>query len=323
MQTIEIFATGKWNGMVFDNADLDNIVSAFDELSAVHDVPLKFGHNDEQPMTDGQPALGWVDKIFVEGKKLKAKLKDVPEIVEKAIQKKLYKKVSVELDIDVDYKEKKFPYVLSGVALLGADIPAVNVLKDLAQYFKSDIDSNKHLTFTAIEVTNMSEELQKQISDLQAQLNSVKEDNNSLKLEKGKLEAEQLQFKKNEEDRKEAELKALFEKDQEIIKSDLESLVKDGLITPAQRDHFTKDLTRENISQVKFSVEGLKLGQKKEPAKSPESGKKEEGEPDQILLSRISKLQLENPSLAFSKAKEAVLKADKELAKEYILMNEV
>ena len=98
--TAEIFAVGRWNGFEFSLVDLQRIAETFKALGDKHRVPLKFGHNNEQPMTDGQPALGWVTDVWVAGEKLMAKFSDIPEIVFNAMQKKLYNNVSVELDFD-------------------------------------------------------------------------------------------------------------------------------------------------------------------------------------------------------------------------------
>lgn len=133
--TFEVFAPGTWNGLTFTRADLDDIARNFVALNPYHKVPLKLGHNTKQPLTDGQPALGWVSNVYVgTGDKLFAVAMDVPTVVMNAIKSKLYRKVSIELDIDVQHKGKFYRYVLSGVALLGAEIPAVNVLADLDKY---------------------------------------------------------------------------------------------------------------------------------------------------------------------------------------------
>jgi hypothetical protein len=127
----EIFAVGKWNGMEFDETDLDDIVQNFERLTEIHRVPLKFGHNKEQKITDGQPAIGWVSKVFRQGGKLYADFVDMPRTVFEAIKNKLYRTVSVELLFDVDHDGNRYDHVLDAVALLGADHPAVNTLKDL------------------------------------------------------------------------------------------------------------------------------------------------------------------------------------------------
>jgi hypothetical protein len=127
----EIFAIGKWNNMTFSENDLDDIVENFERLNSIHRVPLKFGHNKEQQVTDGQPAIGWVSKVFRQGGKLYADFTDMPKSVFEAIKNKLYRTVSVELLFDVDHDGNRYDHVLDAVALLGADHPAVNTLADL------------------------------------------------------------------------------------------------------------------------------------------------------------------------------------------------
>lgn len=131
IQGVEIFSLGTHNGMEFKDADLDAIVSSFDALNKASRVPLKFGHNDAQPITDGQPALGWVEQVRRVGAKILADFTDVPTIVFEAIRKGLYKQVSIELLKDFSREGSRYPWVLDAVALLGADIPAVKGLRDL------------------------------------------------------------------------------------------------------------------------------------------------------------------------------------------------
>ena len=128
----EIFSVGTWNGLEFTTEDLQAIAASFTELALAGRVPLKFGHNDEQPVTDGQPALGWVERVWTEGGKLLADFANMPTVVFDAIKAQLYKFVSVELWQDAERDGSSYPWVLSAVALLGADEPAVGNLKDLA-----------------------------------------------------------------------------------------------------------------------------------------------------------------------------------------------
>lgn len=128
---VEIFSTGTHNGLTFEEKDLDAMVQSFTALEKAARVPLKFGHNDSQPMTDGQPALGWVSRVWRAGSKVLADFVDVPTVVFNAIRKGLYKQVSIELLKDVSREGSSHPWVLDAVALLGADIPAVKGLRDL------------------------------------------------------------------------------------------------------------------------------------------------------------------------------------------------
>lgn len=137
IQGYPIFEVGTWNGMEFTDQDIEDIVQNFNELAAVQHVPLKLGHNDEQPLTDGKPALGWVRNLRKVGKQLVADFVDVPRIIKEAIAKRLYRAVSIELLLGVSHNGKSYNHVLDAVALLGADQPAVNTLPDLQAYLAS------------------------------------------------------------------------------------------------------------------------------------------------------------------------------------------
>lgn len=127
----EIFAAGTWNGLTFTRQDLDGIITSFDALGLSGRVPLKFGHNQDQPLTDGQPALGWVSRIYRQGEKILADFIDMPTSIYEMVRSGLYKFVSVELLKNVMAGTRNIPWVLDAVALLGADQPAVGTLKDL------------------------------------------------------------------------------------------------------------------------------------------------------------------------------------------------
>lgn len=118
-------------GIDFTVSDLTAIANSFSALNLAGRVPLKFGHNDEQPLTDGQPALGWVSRLWVEGAKLLADFVDLPKVVYDAVKQGLYKFVSVELLRNVRAGTRELPWVLDAVALLGADQPAFGTLRDL------------------------------------------------------------------------------------------------------------------------------------------------------------------------------------------------
>jgi hypothetical protein len=134
----EIFASGSWNGLKFSDDDLDGIVNAFNTLALSGKVPLKLGHRGpdvrDDPMT--QFAMGWVNKIWREGRKLLADL-DVPDMVETFVKQGFLKNVSVELLKNVKASNREIPWVLDAVALLGTEMPAVGILKDLQSHTMS------------------------------------------------------------------------------------------------------------------------------------------------------------------------------------------
>jgi hypothetical protein len=119
------------NGITFAVKDLIGVATSFDALGLTGRIPIKFGHNGEQPLTDGQPALGWVSRIYVEGDTLYGDFTDMPTSVYELIRSGAYKFVSVELLRDVQAGTRKLPWVLDAVALLGADQPAFGTLADL------------------------------------------------------------------------------------------------------------------------------------------------------------------------------------------------
>ena len=132
---VEIFSTGIWNGDRYSKEDLDNMVSNFDDVG--FEPPVKIGHNEEQPeLKDGQPALGYVDKIYTVGSKLLADFKELPKKVYEAIKRGNYKRVSSEIYWNYRADDKSFNRVLKAVALLGAEIPAVTNLDSITGLYK-------------------------------------------------------------------------------------------------------------------------------------------------------------------------------------------
>jgi len=129
----EIFAIGEWNSIEFSEADVDSIIKSFDLLELAGHIPLKLGHEgpDARDDPETQFALGWVTKLYREGKKLLADF-TVPEKVAAWIRDGMLRFVSVELLKDVKADTREIPWVLDAVALLGADQPAVGILKSLS-----------------------------------------------------------------------------------------------------------------------------------------------------------------------------------------------
>lgn len=327
----EVFAPGTWNGMPFSVADLSSIVEAFNKLKDVHKVPLKFGHNDGQPMTDGQPAIGWVDDLFIDSgkdgkQKLMARFADMPEVVFNAIKKKLYRKVSIELDMGVTHQKGRFDYVLSGVALLGADIPAVSVLADLTAYMsRSSMAVDKRCVFTAIstqEDTTVSDELKAQLAEIREQLKGMQEENATLK-------ADNAAFTKAKEEREAAEAQAKVTDARTKFAKILDDAVKDERIMPAQREIFSKTLRldddaavvalkEDDVTALIESVAGPAKKFSREASHGKEGGRKATGNPGFDLTEKAREIQNANPTMSFSKALERAMAADSTLAADHM-----
>jgi len=342
--TAEIFAVGKWNGDNYTKQALKEIAAAFDKLSEVHKVPLKFGHNNQQPMTDGQPALGWVDKVWVEGDKLMAKFTDVPDVVKRAFDRKLYRKVSIELDIDVDYKGMIFARVLSGVALLGADIPAVSTLADLNKFLASrQIHGAQQRNFTAItneptnedsdmdltELTKSFNRLEGQFSTLQEKHDALAQQNAELQTANKELTDKTEKFERDEKARldKEAADKVVFAR--KAITDLLEEGVKSGKLLPAQRENYTKLLrVDDDAAVVAINIDELRstigVSQKQQfnrgSGTASSSGNADnqnvDESPDLIVAKRAKKYAREQ-KVDYSVAVIAVLEDDSQLATAY------
>ncbi len=137
INAVEIFQTGKWNGDVFTEKDLDNIADANEKIGNLVKPFVKLGHDEGQKLIqqDGWPAAGWVGNVRRVGTKLLADLKAVPNKVAGLIERKAYGRISAELLFNMRSGDTKFPMVLKAVALLGGDTPAVKTLNDIVNLF--------------------------------------------------------------------------------------------------------------------------------------------------------------------------------------------
>ncbi len=141
---VEIFAEGTWNGDAYSAKDLDDIVAAFSKVG--FKPPIKAGHEDGQEDATtakrlfGEPALGYVSRIYRQGKKLLADLIDVPRAFANLIKSGAYRRISSE--IYWNYKNEGsgsvYPRVLKAVSFLGANIPALTGLKEIESLYKKN-----------------------------------------------------------------------------------------------------------------------------------------------------------------------------------------
>lgn len=334
--TAEIFAVGQWNGMKFEVADLNLMAASFNALKEVHKVPLKFGHNTEQPFTDGQPALGWVAEVWVDGEKLMAKFVDIPEVVFTAMQNKLYKHVSVELDMGVEHKGNYYVWVLSGVALLGADIPAVNTLADLTSYMgkENSLPFNKRVAFTATSIEikkgdnamSDSEEviaLKAQLAAARAETEKLATTNIALEKERIENKAKFTAFEQAESHRKEVEERSL-------LAAKLDAMVADKKIAPFTREDYLNEYDQAtDKAMIVFSVDKLEKTIDANPAyfgaeqarNKADKLKNEEGKTaSEIVVERTREYMSKNGEKNFNAAKSVILKADLDLANRYTKM---
>lgn len=134
---VEIFAVGVHNKDTFSEDDLQAMVQALPQTG--FKPPVKAGHADGQEQEEearkvfGAPALGYVERLYVKGKKLIADLVDVPKKFAELIKAGAYKRISSE--IFFDWKDSnldlELPHVLKSIAFLGTEIPALTNLDEI------------------------------------------------------------------------------------------------------------------------------------------------------------------------------------------------
>lgn len=146
---VEVFAAGEWTDSAGDTYkwttdDLDAMVQAYNDDDNPR-VSLKVGHTSDSfnskvaealgiPLDvatgdqdgQGQIALGYVSSLSVEGDKIIADFEGVPEAIADLIEGGQFNAVSSEIDLSHDGSK-----ILSGVALLGVEEPAVKSLARL------------------------------------------------------------------------------------------------------------------------------------------------------------------------------------------------
>jgi hypothetical protein len=136
-------STGEWTVTA---ADLASAVAAA-KAGVIRSAPLKLGH--QGPMRDAAPALGRVTNLRTtnNGNILVADFVDVPRALAPVLAK-AYGQRSVEALIDYEAADgRRWPLVIEAVALLGAQLPAVDGLADVAALY--GVAAAKRITIAA------------------------------------------------------------------------------------------------------------------------------------------------------------------------------
>lgn len=236
LKGVQIFKTGTWRGSRTVDATpkmLKQIVDNFGTINQVdgYGVPVKIGHNDAV----GAPAYGWMTNVTSNGDVLTADFADVPLPIIDAIGKRRYNSVSVELFPSITYGDKTFENVLGGVALLGAEWPAVKGLKPLSAA-SSFADAGDHLVLTMTEEPDVADETKftQATTDalvLAAETRLKAEHATVLSAEQAKTTAAETRAKTAED----ALAKFRDDQDQAKIDAVITAAEKDGKIVPANK----------------------------------------------------------------------------------------
>lgn len=329
---VEIFRTGIWNGDQFVLEDLEEIVVNFEMFKEGNRVPLKFGHDFDQSLLgdqiDGEPAIGWIEELRIENNKLIARFDHVPPIVVSLIEAKLYRNVSAEILINVKHKGVRVGKMLIGVALLGADLPAINNLEELGAFLTVDNESAAHF------FKNFSAEMVKayNISDF-------------TNVEAAKYIHVRINQEDNMEAAKEQELKDLkdkntkleetvrvqnFENQKGSFLNKLELYIKDGKIAPSVREQLEKEVDEQvktftSQSNLSFDCETIfKLFDNNSVLPKGETATNNGGSetplvntPDQVVMKKAKTLVMEKKVKDLKEGISQVLADDPKLGKEW------
>lgn len=330
----EIFSVGEWNGERFSRRDLEEIARNFKTMKDRLRPPLKFGHDENQTLlnqSDGDPSLGWVEALRVQGEKLLATFCGVPSVVYEAIRKGRYQRVSAELYFNVRRDGKKLGKVLKAVALLGADLPAVTNLRELGAYLATEqpvsLDAASVRTFSwpahqQTITTHQPEELsmpdQEIPEEVQAEMAELRAYREHSEEEKGRA-VQQRKFE-------------AFRSIRDHAVSFCDEQVREGRLSPNQRHLLVREIesnTREfsegaplriSFSWVKkFISESAKTLPEGEIGFS-QSGVLPEGHADgnsSQTLARLAANKMNELNLSYTEASEYVLRTEPELARAY------
>lgn len=141
---------GKWKGRHWTTQQLDEMVANHEKLAPFLRAPVKLGHDDKQLLgqKNGQPALGYISRLHRKGKQLLADLSDVPTLIVNLMRSGAYRARSVEFfpqfeaSAMADSLGEKVKgvtgHAVTGLALLGADLPECKTLGDLAAVLAAD-----------------------------------------------------------------------------------------------------------------------------------------------------------------------------------------
>lgn len=147
LKGVQLIHVGSWRGSngetQFSVGDLEDIVRSYVALGSKTGFRphLKLGHTDAQKFfgqRNGFPSLGEVTNVWRDGETVYADIENIPEVLLDLIEKRRYTQLSIEIYPSYEYEGVKYRNVLAAVALLGAELPAVKGLNDLAQALFKD-----------------------------------------------------------------------------------------------------------------------------------------------------------------------------------------
>jgi len=331
---VEVFGVGFHNGDTYTMADIRDMAEASKSID--FKATISVGH-----WSSGENK-GFATNLTVKGKKLLADFVNIPDDIFEKIKEQRFDRVSSEIIWDLVRNKKVFRRVLSGVALLGVEIPAVADLKPLSKHVFEEGSyeaSNTYpvpFTYEDKGLIIMPEDLKK-FEELQSKFDEMNK--------KYDAQAAELTSEKSKVLAVEGSYQAYAAKQAATDKlvADLQSAALtqkvDGCKIPALRPLFFAlySLANETTAKV-YNVE-TKLHDEKSAAclldevmayvNEKSSGlfqqHSAEGAPEAELADpgaevhkRVLAYQAANPGVAYQVAASTVLAADSELSKQYL-----
>ena len=353
ISNVEIMRTGTFTPggaaagrkVTITESDLEEMVTSFNELVPVGGFTpvLKLGHTEAQKFIgqgSGAPNLGIIAKIWREGAKVLANFINVPDAVVDLIRQKRFNNVSVEIVPSLEFDGKTFANVLTAVALLGAELPAVKGLKELSAAVFTQA------TVTPLEADNtVSYEWETEQMDklTQEQHEALMEAavSKAVAVAKAEFAAETEKLTAERDEAREAikTVKTEYaEYTDKVAKAEAETMVetaiKAGKLLPKQKDAalaFATNLTGtvkfgdEDKSMAALFADFLGAMPSKVDLKEKGSGSTEEGdattyESAGIQVDKLArKAMIDNSKLSYSEARTLVLENDDDLKSAYSL----
>ena len=352
LKDVEVFGTGEWNKHKITDEDLDNIVNGTNEIIDQLKPKVKLGHDDKQEILQksGLPAGGWITKLKKVGDKILVDIKEVPKVLYQLVKNGAYKRISSE--ILYDYTEpstkKKYKKVLSAIAFLGADLPAVTNLKDIAALYDADENANliiyekekmtkkvnnkkgvEYIMADGLKITELDGKKFVAVEDYEKLTKEAEEQ----KGYKEKFEAEQKKSKESEEklnkiskEKREAEIKTFInahcsEKDMQFLPKQKEVLMAlIGSTSDEKKIKFTVDNKETELSQRELLEKFIELQPNFSDSIFAELSKGEEGdkEEEEKLTpeeKKVQKYMAGHKDISYRDAVLAVLKTTEEKKK--------
>ena len=312
---VEIFSTGKWQGVgmskpiEFTKNFISNVVRNTHRVTGKMKLPVKLGHDSRQifAQSDGQPALGWLDNIREKGDKIIADIKEIPEVLMRSIKRGLFKHVSVEFG-----ETEGIGIHVKGLAILGADMPAVKTLKELDQFFSEPNDINDEIKLCFSEPI-ISGELQMELTE--------KEKNDE------EIRRQQIEIERRMKEIEKRELDLRFSEQKQDILSKFKSDINDGKLMPHILDKIEMDIDAQKLnfsdgSVLSFSVDTVRAiaeaAKKLETKEVLEQTEKQKFEyADEALDKKIKDIMMSS-SRSYDEAADLAF-SDSQLIAEYVL----